>query len=164
MDEVKRDTVGKLAVNLMTKEPDSTNPVELGSTIQNSQDYIHNIVQCITDNEEHFEDDFFIVVLTKRERLLPNVLRNYFFARESCPTPDYDQSVYIYRKKTQMVEYMWSLPSQDACYHLRENAREVHKSEQALLEFVLQFFDGTLMKICKKLNGEQADSPLLERL
>lgn len=155
----KRDTVGKISGDLSQKTPESTDPIEIQRAMQ--EDYIKNIIECIKTNKSKFDGDFYIVVITKNEKLMPNVFRNYFAARSTCPTPDYDQSVFRYYAQEESVDYVWTLPSKDAMFHLRDNAIRVHHEERELLRFVLEFFDGSLDILAKKLNGEEADSPLL---
>jgi hypothetical protein len=92
---------------------------------------------------------------------MPNVFRNYFFARSTCPTPDYDQSVFKYNRADDAIEYIWTVPSKDTCFHLKENYLEVSAKERELLNFVFEFFDGTLYTKSKKLNNEEAKSPLI---
>lgn len=151
-----KQTVGAQVEPLLQKEPDSRDPIELQREMQ--KDYHDNLIQCINDFKKNNRGDFFVVVLTKNEKLMPNVFRNYFFARRTCPTPNYDQSVFLYRSDLEMAEYIWTIPSQDACMHLRYNAHLVAPEERQLLGFVLDFADGTLYELCKKLNKEQKDS------
>ena len=160
---MKRDTVGKHALELMTKIPDSRDPVELEREMH--KEYEKNVLECAATfkqaNTIPIGKWFYVVVLTKREPLMPNVLRHYFLARSSCPTPDYDQAVYAYDPHDDRIDFLWVIPSKDACLHLKDNALQVADAEKDLLKFVLQFADGTLFKIAKKLNGEQIDSSLL---
>src|SRR3990167_4938546 len=97
----------------------------------------------------------------KKEPLMPNVIRNYFYGRLSCPTPDYDQTVYFYDQESDIIEFLWVIPSKDACLYLKENALLVDPAESQLLRFVLDFADGTLFAIAKTRNRERSDSPLL---
>lgn len=157
---MKRDTVGKLSSELLAKEPESNDPIELEREMQ--KDYLDNLMSCVQEGSKIYYTDFYVVVLTKRERLMSNVLRNYFLHRISCPTPDYDQAVFKVDRSSQTVIYLWSIPSQDACHHLKDNALYVHPQEKQLLQFVLDFADGTLFKVAKKLNGEELETPLLQ--
>jgi hypothetical protein len=159
VDNMKRDTVGKISSDLLIKTPDSNDPIELELEMQ--KDYIKELLTTLSDSKNKFIGNFYIVVITKKERLMENVLRNYFFARQSCPTPDFDQSVYYFDRKKESLEYLWTVPSRDTIDILKENACEVDKSEWGLLKFVLQFCDGTLFKISKDRNGEAPNSPLL---
>ena len=147
-----KKTVGAAALELMQKAPDTRNPIELEKELQ--KDYIANLVECIETHKKDFDARFFVVVLTKNEKLMPNVFRSYFFPRSTCPTPDYDQTVYMYNPEFEQLEYIWTIPSKDACHYLKTNALQVVESERELLKFVLEFADGTLYNRCKELNNE----------
>lgn len=155
----RRETVGKISSELIGKSPDSVDPIEIERAMHG--DYSKNLFDCWGAGRSNFHDNFFIVVITKMEPLMPNVLRNYFFSRASCPTPDYDQTVYHYKKNEDVLDFLWVIPSKDACLHLVKNAAVVDKAEWGLLNYVLKFADGTLYKMVKNLNGEVKDSCLL---
>ncbi len=155
-----RDTVGKISTDLLSKPVETRSPIELQRAMQ--EEYIKNLCDCVEANKNEFFGNFFIIVITKNERLMPNVFRNYFYARQTCPTPDYDQSVFKYNREAESIEFIWVIPSQDASHHLKQNANYVVPEEQDLLRFVLAFADGTLYKLAKKLNGEKDDSIILE--
>jgi hypothetical protein len=154
-----RDTVGKLSVELSQKEPETRDPIEIERAAQ--KDYIENLSICVQQNKGHLPGNFYIVVITKNEKLLPNVFRNFFAARSSCPTPEYDQSVFMYNRCDDSIEYIWTVPSKDACIHLARNAHEVVAEERQLLKFVIEFANGTLYELSKKLNNELPGSLLL---
>ena len=156
-----RDTVGAISSRLIQQAPQTTDPIELQRSMQ--EEYIKNLCECVDKHKNTFFGDFFIIVITKNERLMPNVFRNYFTARQTCPTPDYDQTVFRYNRQAEQIEFIWVIPSQDASHHLKINAHLVAKEEQDLLKFVLAFADGSLYKIAKKFNGEKEDSIILER-
>lgn len=154
----KRKTVGAAASELMQQTLTTRDPIELQRSMQ--EDYFDELVECVSRNKSSFDGNFFIVVITKKERLMPNVIRNYFFARNSCPTPDYDQAVYRYHAQDELIEYLWCIPDKQTCLLLKENALEVQ--EKDLLQHVLDFADGSLFALAKKLNSEQYHSPFLE--
>lgn len=155
-----RETVGKLSTDLLKKgDGYLINPQEVQKEIH--KEYISNLIECYEAHKKVFTGDFYIVIITKKERLLKNVLRNYFFARMTCPTTDYDQAVYRYNKKNNEIEFLWVIPSKDTCEHLKAFSVEVAPEEQELLRYVLEFYDGTLAALVKKLNGEKEDSLLL---
>jgi len=156
-----RPTVGKISSDLSLKAPETRNPIDLERAMHG--DYVKNVLNCVDSHRNQYLGDFFVVVITKREPLMQNVLRNYFFARASCPTPDYDQAVYHFKRNDDLLNFLWVIPSKDACLHLREHASEVEPSEWQLLDFVLKFADGTLYKESKKLNNEASDSALLNQ-
>lgn len=160
-EEIKKETVGKIALDLMQKEPDSRDPIELERAMQ--EDYMKHLIEKTQEATKKYDNDFYVVVITKNEKLLPNAFRNYFFHRHSCPSPDYDQSVYKYNRQSEQLEYLWTVPSKEACYYLRDNAAKVVDEEKQLLWFVIDFLNGTLLKQSKKLNGEVHDSNILEK-
>jgi len=99
--------------------------------------------------------------LLKKEKLLENVLRNYFAERSTCPTPDYDQSVYKYHYDSGNLEYIWTIPDRETCHVFLNNAHLVVPEERLLLEFVIAFSNGELMRLCRKLNGENIETGII---
>lgn len=148
-----RDTVGKVSSDLLQKEPDTRDPIELMRECLT--DYEKNLIECIDRYKKVSPFDFYVVVLAKKERLMPNVIRNYFYPRITCPTPDYDQTVYKYYHKDDCIEFIWVIPSRDTCILLKENALQVAPNERELLRYILDFSDGSLFALAKKLNGEE---------
>ena len=108
------------------------------------------------------DTDFYVVVNTKKERLMDNVIRNYFYHRKSCPTPEWDQVVYKYKYSSGELEFMWVVPSMHTCKMFKENLLSIDKKEKELLQFVLDYEDGTLFRLAKKENGERDETPLLK--
>lgn len=156
----KRETVGKLATQLQQKQDIPISPIEIEREAH--KEYGKNLLECFDAAKKIYFDDFYMIVITKKEPLLENVLRNYFFHRATCPTPDYDQAVYRYVKKDDAIEFLWVIPSKDACLYLKNNAALVVPDEHSLLNYVLRFADGTLYAWAKQLNGEKKNSIELE--
>lgn len=149
-DNKKRDTVGKIATDLSQKEPDTRDPIELEREIH--KEYENNIIECIKRAKKEVDGDFYVVVSVKKERLLPNVIRNLFFYTHSCPTPTYDQTVYRYIKKEDMLEFLWVIPDKETCIIFKDKPLQVEEKE--LLYYVLSFYDGTLDIVAGRLNKE----------
>lgn len=154
-----RETVGKVASDLMQKAPETTSPVE--QMRESLTEYEQNLVECVERCKKEYLGDFYVVVLTRAERLMENVFRNQFFGRLSCPTPTWDQTLYKYKRNNDQIIFMWCIPSKDACEYLTINSHLVVKEEQQLLKYVLAYNDGSLMRLAKDLNGEKEDSPEL---
>ena len=89
---------------------------------------------------------------------MQNVLRHYYFSRHSCPTPDYDQTVYQYHREKEDIEFLWVIPSKEACLTFMEQASSIAPEEWGLLHYVLKFADGTLFKLAKQLNNEKLET------
>lgn len=151
-----RRTVGQEALDIFQTGTYEASPVALQQEMQ--REYYQNLIDRALADRKFYSGKFFIIVLTKNERLLPNVFRNYFYSRHTCPTPDYDQSVFRYNNTDETIEYIWTIPSQEACFHLLENRVQIHPEERELLDFVVKFKRGELFRLAKKLNGEK-DTP-----
>jgi hypothetical protein len=149
---IAKDTVGEISSKLIVKEPETKSPIE--QMRENLTDYDLNIHECIQRGKQDIPGDFYVIVITKKERLMQNVMRNYFGFRLSCPTPDYDQTVYKYTREGDQVEFLWVIPDKQTCILLIEHRLEVPPEEYQLLQCVLRFATGDLMKTAKLLNGE----------
>ncbi len=150
---MERDTVGKLSSELLPHQIDDKHTPE-DQMRESLTDYEKNIEEAVQRGLLEFAHDFYIVVITKKERLMQNVIRNYFGIRKSCPTPEYDQAVYKYNRHSDVLEFLWVLPSKDTCMAFRACPTWAPLEEQELLKFVLDFYDGTLLTLVKKLNNE----------
>lgn len=157
-----RDTIGKISQDLLVKEDGTYTAHELQQVMQ--EEYEKNIQECIVRCEKMFPPglDFYIVVATKREKLLTNVIRNYFFGRQSCPTPEYDQTVYCY-KATGDLNFMWVIPSKEACRYIMDHWLDLPPDQHELRDFVRAFEDGSLLRLSKKLNKEQEHSNIIQK-
>lgn len=149
----KNKTVGAVSIDIAQKARDNDHSAEDQMREQLS-DYESNILHALGDGKSRYITDFYVVVLTKKERLMPNVLRNYFFTRLSCPTPEYDQAVYKYHRSEDHLEFMWVVPSKHTCEMYKHYALEVPKEERELFQFVLDFEDRTLLKKALEMNAE----------
>lgn len=158
-----KDTIGKISSELLTKQVDDTHSAHEQMQEQ-LNDWDKNIYECIERCKVDYPvGDFYIIVTTKKERLMGNVLRNYFFGRFSCPTPEWDQVVFKYHRKEERIEFLWVIPCKETCDIMSRFPLEVPKEEHELRDFVLSFEDGTLLKLSKKLNGEEESSIILEK-
>jgi hypothetical protein len=155
--DVRQETVGKVARDLQLKDDGYAVNV-IDQQREMTQDYMKNLFEAVDRGYKQFAGDFFVHVETKKEKLLENVLRNYFIIRETCPTPNYDQTVFRYHREKGDIQFFWTIPDRNTCFYFKQNALEVIDEEKELLKFVLQFDDGTLLKLCKKLNGEKTDT------
>jgi len=150
----KKKTLGEVSLELLRKE-EKFIPHEQAEW--QLEKYENEINIAINKGLKKFPNkDFYITVLTFKDRLLKNVIRNYFITRESCPTPTYDQTVYKYHYKDKKIEFLWCIPARDICLLLMDNALYLDPYEKALLKFVLDFKNGTLLKLAKKLNNEES--------
>lgn len=160
MQEQRRN-LGAIVSDLSQKSTDKISIIEQQAAMQ--QDYMKNLTEAVDRGYKKYDKDFFIHVETKAEKLLPNTFRNYFIDRLSCPTPNYDQSVFRYNRQSGQIEYLWTIPDRETCFHLKEHTLEVVPAEQALLSLILKFDDGTLFRMMKKYNGEKLETPEIKK-
>ena len=149
----KRETVGKISIDLLWgAQPLDHSPEE--QMRECLEEWEKNLLECIERGKKEFPHDFYIVVDTKKEPKMQNVLRNVFIPRSTCPTPTYDNSVYKYHRSDENLEFLWVLPSKATCIMMKDRALEIPEDQRELLQFVLDDIDGTLLKRCKILNKE----------
>jgi len=149
----KRKTAGQISQELAVKSVDDSHSAH-DQMRENLIEYDKNLYECIDDGKKSYIFDFYVIIITKKERLMQNVLRQYFLSRHSCPTPEYDQTVYKYDRKKDCPEFLWVVPSKETCDYFISNALQIPEEERQLLDFILQFTNGDLDKLAKKLNNE----------
>ena len=168
-----KKTIGQIAAELRDSDSGLVNPQEIQRAQE--QEYIQNLEWCAKHARKEVDcsnipnhkecnkrsaitGSFFIASLLKREKLLENVIRNYFVATKTCPTPCHDQTIFRYNDETGNIEYIWTVPDEQTALTLKENADIVHPSEHQSLDMVLKYYRGDLMRLCKKFNGETMKS------
>lgn len=156
----KKKTVGKVATELEAKADNKHTVID--QMEENLTDYEKEVVECAERGYKVYKSDFFVVVLTKKERLFENIFRNYFLHRKSCPTPEYDQTVYRYIYDADALEVVWTIPDKQTCMVYVNNAVIVAPEEKQLLNYVIAFKDGILDQLARKLNNEPGTSQFLE--
>ncbi len=151
-------TVGKFATDLMAKDDGyQVNAVDQQRAM--TEDYIKNLHEAVERGIKSYPNsDFYVHVETKKEKLLENVLRNYFITKHACPTPNYDQSVFKYHHEKGDIVFMWVVPDRGTCFYFKENSAQIPAEEKDLLQFIRMFDDGTLLKLAKRLNGEETET------
>jgi hypothetical protein len=152
----KKEKVGKIAVDLLAKADDKHTVGE--QMREQLSEYDQDLYVCFEINKKKYDSRFYIVVLTRSVPNLPNILRHQFFARRTCPTPGYDQCVYQCHKDWPEPKFVWVIPSKEYSEHMHNNRDMVPLEEYELLRFVLDYYDGTLLKLCKLLNNEKEDT------
>ena len=160
IDKAERQTIGALSQELLAKEPDTLDPVELQQEIQGDS-FEHELLTAVERGKKKYHGDFFIVPVNQRFRLFPNVIRTYFIDRLSCPTPEFDQAVYRYIRQHDHIEFLWVIPDRDTCSEMYNNMLMCDPEKRDLLQFVLDFYDGTLLQLAKKLNNEEKQDLVL---
>jgi len=145
--------IGRQAFEKASKHTDETVEVRELSKEMN-KDYMTTLVDTALKGKEKHTGNYFVVVLTKVERLISKTLRNYFFTRQSCPTPNCDQTVYMFNPVTEDLTFLWVIPSKRLCkkIYLQKYSIGLHKNE--LLPFVVDYMEGKLLSRARELNNE----------
>ncbi len=156
--QVNDVTVGKFASDLLAKD-DGYQVNAIDQAQENTKDYMKNLYEAVDRGILKYPNqDFYIHVETKKEKLLENVLRNYFIIKSACPTPNYDQSVFKYHYEKCDLIFMWVVPDRGTCFYFKENYAQIPPEEKDLLTFIRMFDDGTLLKLAKRLNKEETET------
>lgn len=158
----KKTTVGEESLKLREKSLTEVGPdaIELQQEIHkgsNSEKSYEEEVWETVDRgrkDSAISGDFYIVVLVKKERHLQNVVRQLFFYRQSCPTPEYDQTVYRYVRTADEIEFLWTIPNNAACMFLPQMKGDLPDDQKLLVEMVEAFNSGALDRKARLLNKE----------
>lgn len=153
MTEQRKETVGKLSSELLQRDTYADHSAGEQMQAQLS-DYESNLLDRVVHGKTVYAGDFYLVVIAKREKLMPNAFRLYYFHRQSCPSPDYDQTVYKYHHKDEQIEFLWVVPAKPVIKEMLVAKLELDPCMYQLLKFVIEFVDGTLDKKARELNGE----------
>jgi hypothetical protein len=157
---VKSKTVGE--ASLEAKE-NSSGPIEArelqqavheGNTSDDSWE--SQLFECAERGKKLYKGDFYLTVLMKKERLLSNVVRQMFLPRQSCPTPEWDQTVFRFRRGSDDIEFLWTIPDKETCAYMITNKTVLPLEEMELLKFIEDFASGKLDTLSRKLNRELA--------
>lgn len=138
-----KETVGaaskRLQENIDTKQGIVDTQREVDKT------YFEECQKCV-QRKPHcdWKEPWYLVVVQKKERLMANVVRRYFFGRQSLPTPDYDQTVWEYNPKTGDMKFMWVIPDKNTTLWMVSNPNEVPNEQRHLLNFCLDFINNKL--------------------
>jgi hypothetical protein len=158
--EPKTTTVGAEALKLQQDTSLEMNAQELQQQMHkgvcSKKSYEEEVWDCVDRalKDTNVGTEFFVVVLSKKERLLQNVVRQFFFYRNSCPTPEYDQTVYRYIKKDDELEFLWCIPNNSLAAAMTYYPDNFTAEQQALVQYVKDFNSGKLDIKARQLNKE----------
>jgi len=163
--EKNNETVGSASLRLQQESCLAT-AEELQDAMQggsSSDSFENQVRECVERGCRAFDGDFYVVVILKKERLMQNVMRQYFLPRQSCPTPEWDQVVYFFSKESCSLKFLWTVPDRGICQYLSSPGFIPDVHEMELYRCVCEFNDGTLLALCKKLNKEELQLTLIKK-
>ena len=153
-----RKTYGEEVVRALMNETMDDDVIEYRRPME--QEVLKNIEHTVKEalkSPIYTGKDFYIVLLFKVERI-GSAPRTFVFARQSCPTPIYKQSVWKYHRNASSLEFLWSIPDMLLYYDVLRNGHQLPKEEQELFKFVTLMESGELLEWVKKENGEKIDA------
>lgn len=158
---MREKTLGQIYNEVAGKEKDTRDPNEISRQVM--ADKFNDLLDVVEAGRKFYEGDFFIKMIFKKERKFgPTLLPRIFIEHcRDCPTPDYDQNIFRYNKHDDTLEHIWTIPDRETCFTYIENKEIVVKEEQQLLQYILDFADGTLYKKAKQFNREEKHSNII---
>ena len=145
MIEQKVQTVGAAALELAKKGDEKQSLIDTQREMQ--KNYINELITAAKNGEKQFGRSraFYVCVQTRRERLLQNVIRNQFYARQTRPFPAYDLALYHYDPKDEKLSFVWTIPDKDTVDMMSEPGYIPNRGEEQLFGFVTSFKKGCLI-------------------
>lgn len=155
-----KKTVGAIIAENAAKHHD---PVHLLEYSEASMKAYHSDIQlCAQKDKNRYKGDFYVIGLFKEEKALLGTPLWKVFSRNTCPTPNYAQDVFLYDHQAQELKDIWTLPTRDWCKFIVKHAKYLPPHQYKLINYVLSFHDGSLFSKCQELNGEIPGTPFLK--
>jgi len=146
--------IGKQYIEQASKiNTDTVQVRELSNEMNKS--YMDTLIDTAIEGKKKYTGIFYVVVLTKRERLIAKTMRNYFIARQSCPTPSYEQAVYKFDSSDENLQFLWIVPSKEICRSMYASRYNLEMQNDPLLPFVVDYLEGRLYDKAIELNNKK---------
>ena len=139
----KRKKVGEEAYERLLN-PDTKQGV-VDTQREADKEYFQELKKTV-DAHKSWDFPYFIIVMNKKERLMENVVRRYFFARRTLPQPTFDCTVWRYDPKTSDLTFLWVIPDRDTCMWMASNPEDIHPEQRHLLGYVMDMLDKKLYR------------------
>lgn len=138
---MKRKTVGQEAYDRLLAPDESQGIIDTQREVHKS--YLKEINNTI-DKHKDWTTPYYVVVIAKKERLMENVIRQYFMARRTLPTPQWDQTVWRFDPKSGDLRFVWCTPDENTAKWMAGNTSEVPPDQYELLNTVIELINGRL--------------------
>jgi hypothetical protein len=150
-DKIKKNSsaVGQAVYDNLRKAPVMMSVEEILDQFQH--DYVQKMEETIKDNINKYDAPFYIVVLTKKEHWSELVMRNWFVARQTKPTPrflrtefpNHMHTVYSFDKNKEEMKLLWNLPTRQDAGTVLKNP---HLYDSALVKWIQDYDKGRLFE------------------
>ena len=138
-------TVGQAACDILSQRQSPQSVVETQQEMMKG--YVDDLILAAQNGVKLFgkSKPFYVCVQTRRERLLPNVIRNQFYARQTRPLPQYDLALYYYEPEAEKLSFVWCIPDKETVSEMVRTNYTGSSDQAQLLGFVKSFVAGTLI-------------------
>jgi len=139
--EEEKNTVGYESYQrLINPEKMEVGEVTEGTT----KDYMAEIIKCAESGlKADYEGDFYVVAMRKRERHMVNVLRCFYYHRQTKPSPLWDMDCWRVTQAGDLF-FCWSLPDIQTGHDIMENPDQFSPDSEELVQFVWMFVNDML--------------------
>lgn len=155
---------GSIAKEISEKVVSEKDPLLVGDVscehVKELSDLLNRQVEYTT--KKWPDQSFFIEVNLKKDfisDIIANIaplIRKIPKARRTCPEPFYDQIVFYYDHKKEVLELLWSIPDIDTCFtYLMRTPKNLNKAEQDLYYYIKDFDSGLLDHKVKEYDKKQ---------
>lgn len=155
----KKQTAGKIITDLQTKEQDRATIPEFIEAI--GSDFMPKLMAMVDKDKKKSDTDFFVEVCISMHPLLAGVPQYFMISRHTCPTPFPDRAAFHYKKRDDVLEFLWMVPSMEQCEYYIHNWKTLRPDEHEAAQNVKDYVSGKLLERAKKLNGEKFDDALI---
>ncbi|MDD4893607.1 MAG: hypothetical protein PHH73_06360 [Candidatus Rickettsiella isopodorum] len=140
---LRQQTVGAISRQLLLNKDTKQGIVDTQREVDKT--YFEECHKCVSRKPHcDWKQPWYLVVIYKKERLLENVVRRYFFGRQSLPTPEYDQTVWRYYPQSGDMQYVWTIPDKNTTLWMYSNPNDIPNEQQHLKNFVIDFIEDRL--------------------
>ena len=139
-------------------------PQQVGETFEAmAPKYIDELVKSAQEGQSKFTSPFYITVLRKKEPWAVNVLRQWYIARQSLPSPyhlrldypNHDHDVFEVDMRNDEIKHLWTLPTAQDSATILGNAALYDSS---LVETILKYNQGTLLETFESSSSSSSTS------
>jgi len=128
---------------------------EISQAMLSEKTYIKDLYETLARGKKATEGDFFIEVIRTHEPGRRKMFRRRQFWTNSCSTPTPGSAIYQYTRADDKLDLLWDLPPTTACAWAFRNKKELTLTGMGnVLPMIMDYYDGTLLKRAKKINGE----------
>jgi len=150
MANAKGETAGELATQA-SRDKEKYDVRELA--FEWTKSIIDEVWKCVDVHKPICEDEeFFVVMVYADDSMLVNVKRRKFYGFPHLPKPRPRQSVWIYRKESDDIEFLWALPEAKAMATLG-TILTFDKRYARMATWCRAFFDGNFHELIREQTG-----------